>query len=95
MGIDEEVLDLLPSENVLKALESDIEMKRVVLNCFCELLSLYKKQNQELEALEQTITIASTQKVVDFFSKVKENTVEEEKRVKTYNKAHRGHRKKS
>lgn len=80
MGIDKEVLDLLPSENVLKAISDEKEVRRVMLNCFCELLSQMKEFNKQVDEFNTYLSVVSSDKLVDFFTELKHNTEEEEKR---------------
>ena len=78
MGIDKEVLDLLPSENVLKAISDEKEVRRAMLNCFCELLSQMKEFNKQVDDFNTYLSVVSSEKIVDFFTELKQN-VEEEK----------------
>lgn len=83
MGIDEEILDLLPSENVMNAISDEKEIRRVILNCFCELLSQMKEFNKQVDEFNTYLSVVSSDKLVDFFTELKHNTEEEEKRETT------------
>lgn len=91
--IDKDVLDVMHEEDILKALSDDKQIKRVILNCFCEFLSEVKEMRKSVEDLVNQITICSADKLKSFFKELESNVSEEEKKMEVYDKAHRGHKK--
>lgn len=92
-GIDQDVLDLMVNEDVLGALEDDKQIKRVVLNCFCEFLAELKKVSKSVDDFMETISICSSKKIREFFAEVKDNTQKEVTRVNVAKKVAKSHQK--
>lgn len=90
-GIDSDVLDIMKEEDVLKAISDEVQIRRVMLNFFCEMLSQVKELKKEFEDFYQTISICSTDKVIDFFKKLKSNVEEEKTRIAVKEKIKKSH----
>ena len=91
--IDKDVLDIMKNEEVLKALSDDVQIKRVILNCFCEFLSEIKDLRKEFEEFTQMISVVSADKLADFFKELHSNVAQEEKRQNVQEKIKKGHQK--
>lgn len=91
--IDKDVLDIMKNEDVLKALSDDVQIKRVILNCFCEFLSEIKDLRKEFEEFTQMISVVSADKLADFFKELHSNVAQEEKRLNVQEKIKKGHQK--
>lgn len=91
--IDKDVLDIMKDEDVLKALEDEVQIKRVILNCFCEFLSEIKDLRKEFDEFSQMISVCSADKLADFFKELHKNVAEEEKRQNVQEKIKKGHQK--
>lgn len=91
--IDKDVLDIMKNEDVLKALSDDVQIKRVILNCFCEFLSEIKDLRKEFEEFTQMISVVSADKLADFFKELHSNVSQEEKRLNVQEKIKKGHQK--
>lgn len=91
--IDKDVLDIMKNEEVLKALSDDVQIKRVILNCFCEFLSEIKDLRKEFEEFTQMISVVSADKLADFFKELHSNVSQEEKRLNVQEKIKKGHQK--
>ena len=89
--IDTEVLLAMKSENVELAVSDDKQIKRVILNCFCEFLSEIKELNKQIDDFNTFVSVVSSDKVVDFFMNIQDNTKEEVKRVELFEKAKKSH----
>lgn len=90
-GIDSDVLDIMKEKDVLKAISDEVQIRRVMLNFFCEMLSQVKELKKEFEDFYQTISICSTDKVIDFFKKLKSNVEEEKTRIAVKEKIKKSH----
>ena len=91
--IDKDVLDVMKNNNVLDALKDDVQIKRVILNCFCELLSEIKGLRTDFDEFSQMISVCSSDKLADFFKEVRSNFVEEKQRANVRAKIAQGHKK--
>lgn len=91
--IDKDVLDIMKNEDVLKALSDDKQIKRVILNCFCEFLSEIKDLKREFEEFSQMISVCSADKLADFFKELKSNVSQEQKRIELHEKMSQSHKK--
>ena len=91
--IDKDVLDVMKNEDVLAAFSDDVQVKRVILNCFCELLSEIKGLRADFDEFSQTISVCSADKLNDFFKEVRSNFVEEKTRANVRKKVAQGHKK--
>jgi hypothetical protein len=91
--IDKDVLDIMKNEDVLKALGDDKQIKRVILNCFCELLSEIKGLRADFDEFSQMISVCSADKLADFFKELHSNVAQEEKRIELQEKIAESHKK--
>lgn len=91
--IDKDVLDIMKNEDVLKALGDDKQIKRVILNCFCELLSEIKGLRADFDEFSQMISVCSADKLADFFKELHSNVAQEEKRIELQEKMAESHKK--
>lgn len=91
--IDKDVLDVMKNEDILKALSDDVQIKRVILNCFCEFLSEIKGLRQDFDEFSQMISVCSSDKLADFFKEVKSNFAAEETRANVKQKISKSHKK--
>ena len=91
--IDKDVLDIMKNEDVLSALKDDVQVKRVILNCFCEFLSEIKDLRKEFDEFSQMISVCSADKLADFFKELHSNVAAEEKRLNVQDKIKKGHQK--
>lgn len=91
--IDKDVLDVLKQEDILSALGDDREIKRVILNCFCEFLSEIKGLRAQFEEFSQMISVCSADKLASFFKELQKNVGEETKKMELQEKIHESHKK--
>lgn len=91
--IDKDVLEVMKEEDILKAFSDEKQIKRVILNCFCEFLSEIKGLRSQVEDLVHTMTICSTDKLQSFFKELKTNVEDEEKRIDLQEKIKKSHQK--
>jgi len=91
--IDKEVLDVLSQEDILSALSDDKQIKRVVLNCFCEFLSEIRGLRSQFEEFSQMISVCSADKLASFFKELQKNVGEEVKREELQDKIKQSHKK--
>ena len=68
--IDKEVLDILSQDDINAALSDDKQLKRVVMNCFCEFLSEIKALRVQFEEFSQIISVCSADKLSSFFKEI-------------------------
>ena len=92
-SIDKEVLDVMKSENVLKTLADDKKIKRLILNAFCEELSVLSELSKSVKTLSDTVRVCGAERLKDFFEKVQKNYAEEQKRAVVREKIAQGHKK--
>lgn len=92
-SIDVDVLNIMKEDDVLKAISDDVQIKRVILNCFCEFLSQIKDLKKDFDDLLQTVTICSTDKLAAFFKELNKNVADEEKRMTLKDKISKSHQK--
>jgi hypothetical protein len=76
--IDMDVLSILGRDCALAAVESDKEMRRLELNCLCEMLSQMKHFQTALDETLNILSIVGNDKIVDFFAAMRENMAKEE-----------------
>lgn len=93
--IDKDVLDVMKNEDILKALEDDKQVKRLILNCFCEFLSEVKGLRKDFDEFSQMISVCSADKLADFFKELHSNVAKEEKRLELRDKMAQSHKKSS
>lgn len=91
--IDEDVLDVLKQEDVLAALSDDKQVKRVMLNCFCEFLSEIRGLRTQFEEFSQMISVCSADKLTSFFKELQKNVGEEVKKEELKEKIMQSHKK--
>lgn len=91
--IDKDVLDVLKNEDILKAISDDKQVKRLILNCFCEFLSEIKDLRKEFDEFSQMISVCSADKLADFFKELHSNVAQEEKRIELQEKISQSHKK--
>lgn len=91
--IDQAIKEVLNGEDVLKALSSDIQIKRFILNAFCEMLSQMQELRGSVDQLVNTINMVSQDKLTAFFKELSDNVKAEESKVKTLNKVKKSHQK--
>lgn len=89
--IDTDVVDVMKDSDILSVLGDDVQIKRAILNCFCEFLSEIKGMRSQVEELVSTITICSTDKLKAFFKELDTNVQTEEKRVELHEKMAKSH----
>ena len=71
--IDDDVLKLFEQDKVRQILNDPKLFNRAMLSAFAELLSEFKKLNQQQETLLNIITTLSNDKLQDFFCEVSKN----------------------
>lgn len=91
--IDPDVLDVLKQEDILKSISDDKQAKRLILNCFCELLSEIKGLRSQFEEFSQMISVCSADKLSSFFKELQKNIGEETKRIELNEKIKESHKK--
>ena len=92
-SIDTDVLNVMKESDVLKAISDEVQLRRVILNCFCEFLSQIKDLRKDFDELLQTITVCSSDKLAAFFKELQKNVKEEEDRLKVKEKISESHKK--
>lgn len=90
--IDAEVVNVMKDEDVVKMLSDDTQIKRLILNCFCEFLSEIKSLRGEVNQLVDVFTMVSTDKLKAYFKELETNVDKEETRQKVQKKAIRSHK---
>lgn len=93
--IDKDVLDVMKNEDILTALGDDKQVKRLILNCFCEFLSEIKGLRKDFDEFSQMISVCSADKLADFFKELHGNVAKEEKRLELRDKIAQSHKKSS
>lgn len=91
--IDAEVLDVLKQEDILKAISDDKQVKRLILNCFCEFLSEIRGLRSQFEEFSQMISVCSADKLASFFKELQKNVAVEEKNIELQEKIKESHKK--
>lgn len=92
-SIDKDVLDIMKNDDVLTAISDDKQVKRLILNCFCEFLSEIKGLKKEIDEFNQMISICSAEKIANFFKELQTNVKNEEKRIELQEKMSKSHKK--
>ena len=92
-GIDSDVLQELAKGNVLEAVKDDKQIKRAILNCMCEFLSEIKHLSQAADDFLNILTICSSDKLTDFFSKLQDNVKKEQTVLAVQEKVKQSHQK--
>lgn len=93
--IDKDVLDVMKNEDILTAIGDDKQVKRLILNCFCEFLSEIKGLRKDFDEFSQMISVCSADKLADFFKELHSNVAQEEKRLELRDKIAQSHKKSS
>lgn len=92
-SIDRDVLDIMKNEDVLTAIGDDKQIKRLILNCFCEFLSEIKGLRKDFDEFSQMISVCSADKLASFFKELQNNVVDEQKRIELQEKIGESHKK--
>lgn len=91
--IDKDVLDIMKNEEILMSMSDDKQVKRLILNCFCEFLSEIKGLRRDFDEFSQMISVCSADKLADFFKELHGNVAKEEKRLEIREKIAKSHQK--
>ena len=91
--IDKDVLDIMKNYEILASMEDDKQVKRLILNCFCEFLSEIKGLRRDFDEFAQMISVCSADKLADFFKELHGNVAQEEKRIELKEKMAKSHQK--
>ena len=91
--IDKDVLDIMKSDEILSSMSDDKQVKRLILNCFCEFLSEIKGLRRDFDEFAQMISVCSADKLADFFKELHGNVAQEEKRIELKEKMAKSHQK--
>ena len=91
--IDKEVLDIMKNDEILSSMSDDKQIKRLILNCFCEFLSEIKGLRRDFDEFSQMISVCSADKLADFFKELHGNVAQEEKRQELHKKMSQSHQK--
>lgn len=91
--IDREVLDVMKQEDILTAISDPKQANRLILNCFCELLSEIKGLRQDFDEFMQMISVCSSDKLVAFFKELQTNVAQEEVIQSVQKKVAQSHKK--
>ena len=91
--IDKEVLDIMKNEEILAAVSDDKQVKRLILNCFCEFLSEIRGLRKDFDEFAQMISVCSADKLADFFKELHSNVSQETKRMELKEKMAKSHQK--
>ena len=93
--IDKDVLDIMKNEDIMASISDDKQVKRLILNCFCEFLSEIKGLRKDFDEFSQMISVCSADKLADFFKELHSNVAKEEKRLELRDKIAQSHKKSS
>ena len=91
--IDKDVLDIMKNDEVMASISDDKQVKRLILNCFCEFLSEIKGLRRDFDEFAQMISDCSANKLADFFKELHGNVAQEEKRLELRDKIAKSHQK--
>ena len=91
--IDKDVLDIMKNEDIMASISDDKQVKRLILNCFCEFLSEIKGLRRDFDEFSQMISVCSADKLADFFKELHGNVAQEEKRLELRDKIAKSHQK--
>ena len=89
--IDKDVLDIMKNDEILSSMSDDKQVKRLILNCFCEFLSEIKGLRRDFDEFAQMISVCSADKLADFFKELHGNVAQEEKRLELRDKIAKSH----
>ena len=90
-AIDTDVLQIMKEEDVLKAISDDTQIKRVILNCACEIYGEIKTMNSAFEELMKIVSVCSADKLTGFFKEVQKNVADETVRLNVQKKIQKSH----
>lgn len=90
-SIDTDVLQIMKEADVLKAISDDTQIKRVILNCACEMYGEIKKMNDTFEELMKIVSTCSADKLRAFFKEVQKNVTDETQRLELQEKIKKSH----
>lgn len=90
-AIDTDVLQIMKEEDVLKAISDDTQIKRVILNCVCEMYGEIKAMNSAFEELMKIVSVCSADKLTGFFKEVQKNVADETARLNVQKKIQKSH----
>ena len=91
--IDKDVLDIMKNDEILSSMSDDKQIKRLILNCFCEFLSEIKGLRRDFDEFSQMISVCSADKLADFFKELHGNVAQEENRQELHKKMSHSHQK--
>ena len=91
--IDKDVLDIMKNDEVMASISDDKQVKRLILNCFCEFLSEIKGLRRDFDEFAQMISVCSADKLADFLKELHGNVAQEEKRLELRDKIAKSHQK--
>lgn len=91
--IDKDVIDELVKKNALDGIKDQRQINRVMLNFMCELLSELKHLNQAMDSYNELLTVVSSDKLQDFFTKLRSNVETAQKEDALQEKIHADHKK--
>lgn len=91
--IDKDVLDVMKQDDILTAISEPKQANRLILNCFCELLSEIKGMRQDFDEFMQLVSVCSSDKLSAFFKELQKNVFEEETRQTVQKKIRQSHKK--
>lgn len=91
--IDKDVLDIMKNDEVMASISDDKQVKRLILNCFCEFFSEIKGLRRDFDEFSQMISVCSADKLADFFKELHGNVAQEEKRLELRDKIAKSHQK--
>lgn len=91
--IDKDVLDVMKQDDILRAISDPKQANRLILNCFCELLSEIKGMRQDFDEFMQMISVCSSDKLSAFFKELQQNVADETKRLELQDKIKQSHKK--
>ena len=91
--IDKDVLDIMKNEDIMTSISDDKQVKRLILNCFCEFLSEIKGLRRDFDEFSQMISVCSADKLADFCKELHGNVEQEEKRLELRDKIAKSHQK--
>ena len=92
-GLDVEAVETMVADSIYKTISDPKLMNRALLNCFCELMGELKDMKKQFDEFMETISIASADKVTEFFTKTKDNLSKETKRANARAKVAKSHQK--
>lgn len=91
--IDRDVLEVMKQDDILSAISDEKQANRLILNCFCELLSEIKGMRQDFDEFMQMISVCSSDKLTSFFKELQQNVADETKRLELQDKIKQSHKK--